>query len=41
MFFLAYGGLHWSPDEMLDMPGEQRRWFVERLRLQKEHEAKA
>lgn len=40
MFMLAYGGLRWPPDEMLDMPTEMRRWFVERLIAQKEAEEK-
>lgn len=40
MFFLAYGGLRWPPDAVLDLPTKTRRWFVERLTAQKEYEAK-
>jgi hypothetical protein len=38
MFYLAYGGLHWSPDQVLDMTPEMRTWFCERLQRQKDHE---
>lgn len=38
VFLLAYGGLHWSPDAVLDMPTQMRAWFVDRLLLQKDYE---
>lgn len=39
-FILAYGGLHWSPSDVADLPSKDRRWFVEQLMLVKEDEQK-
>ena len=35
---LAYGGLHWSRDAILDMPTDARRWHVARMLKQKKEE---
>ncbi len=41
IFFLAYGGLKWSYNEIIDMPVRIRKEFVEMLEKQLELEAKA
>lgn len=38
MFFLQYGGLHFSEAELLTMPTPRRRWYVERLKAQLDYE---
>jgi hypothetical protein len=40
VFFLTYGGLHFSETELLRMPTPRRKWYVERLRAQLDHEKK-
>ena len=40
VFFLAYGGLHWSYQDILAMPVRVRRQFVEMLERQIELEKK-
>jgi len=40
VFFLAYGGLHWSYGDVMTMPTHVRRSFVEMLETQLEHERK-
>jgi hypothetical protein len=40
VFALAYSGLHWSRDDILDMPTAVRRWYVARLKEQKKAENK-
>ena len=39
-FFLAYGGLHWSYQDVLNMPIRTRQEFVEALEQQLEFERK-
>ena len=39
-FFLAYGGLHWGYAEVMAMPVQVRRSFVEILERQLEYERK-
>jgi hypothetical protein len=41
VFFLAYGGLHWSYRDVLAMPIRVRRQFVEILQNQIEFEKKS
>ena len=38
VFFLSYGGLHFSENELMHMPTPRRRWYVERLRAQLDYE---
>ena len=40
VFFLSYGGLSFSENELMHMPTPRRRWYVERLRAQLAHERK-
>ena len=38
IFYLAYGGLHWSANQIEDLARLERRWYVKRLQLQQERE---
>ena len=38
VFFLAYGGLHWSYEDVLTMPIRRRQEFVEALERQLDFE---
>ena len=40
VFFLAYGGMHWSYQDVLSMPIHRRQEFAEALERQLEYERK-